>query len=780
VPGPPPLPFAALPVFWLIGSQLVVAALVLAAGRRRPRSAVIVSAGALAAAFGWLAAQVGTITSGGVVVEHLTWVPHLGVSLDLRLDGLALIMGMVVTGAGALITLYSGAYFKWGPPTARFVGYLTAFAASMLGIVVSDNLYGLFVFWELTTITSYLLIGFEDEKGSARAAALQALLVTGVGGLAMLGGLVLLAQQAGTSSLAALLADPPGGTVTTVALLLVLAGAFTKSAQVPFHFWLPGAMAAPTPASAYLHSATMVKAGVFLLARISPAFHTIPFWTPLVVGIGLTTMILGAWRALRQHDLKLLLAYGTVSQLGLLTALFGMGTPAAVYAGVAMLLAHALFKAPLFLVVGAIDKQTHCRDIRLLDGLARRMPGALAVALAAGLSMAGVLPLFGFVAKEAAFEALLARSPWLLALVAASSALTVAYTARALWGAFGRKPVSAQADLVGAKAGGTPLFLLLPAALPAALGLAFGLLPGLAAPLLEATVGTAGAGALKLWPGLKPALGVSAATLLAGLLLFARRDAVERLQRAGHRRLLAKWAPTGEGIYRRALAGLNRSADRVTAVVQSGSLPVYLGIILLTVILLPGSALVLGTALPRVDFGGHWAQFLTGGVVAAAALAILRVRRRMAAVVLLGAVGYGMAGLFIVYGAPDLALTQLLIETLGIVIFALVLFRLPPYFREARWRLGRALRLGVSAAVGLFVTGAALAVGTASRPPPVSAYFNENALSAGGGRNVVNVILTDFRALDTLGEITVVATAAIGIAGLVTGAVRSRRKRQEP
>jgi multicomponent Na+:H+ antiporter subunit A len=443
-----------------------------------------------------------------------------------------------------------------------------------------------------------------------------------------------------------------------------------------------------------------------------------------------------------------------------------------------MLVAHALFKAPLFLVVGAIDKQTHCRDIRLLDGLARRMPATFAVALAAGLSMAGVVPLFGFAAKEAAFEALLHHDPWLLALVAASSALTVAYTTRALWGAFGRKPVSAQADLVGEGVHRAPMLLLLPAALPAALGLVLGLFPRMVAPLVDAAAGMAGAGALKLWPGLKPALAVSAVTLLIGLALFARREAVEHLQRTGHDRLLKGRIPSGDGAYRRVLAGLNRAADRITAVVQSGSLPVYLGIIFLTVLLLPGTALVLGTSLSGVKFGGHWMQFVAGGVMAGAAVAILRSRHRMGAVVLLGAVGYGMAGLFIVYGAPDLALTQLLIETLGIVFFALVLYRLPKYFHEARWRLGHGLRLAVSLAVGLFVTGAALVAGSASSPPPVSSYFNEAAYSEGGGRNVVNVILTDFRALDTLGEITVIATAAIGIAGLVAGLAHSRRGRE--
>ncbi len=297
------------------------------------------------------------VIGGTAVVAEISWIPALAVSLDLRFDALALIFTLAIAGIGIAIVTYSTGYFSPDADLRRFVALLVAFAGAMIGIVVSDNLFGLFVFWELTTVTSYLLVGFQDEKGSARAAALEAILTTSLGGLAMLGGFVLLAQAAGTAVLSEIVAAPPTGALATVAIVLVLIGAFTKSAQAPFHFWLPGAMAAPTPASAYLHSATMVKAGILLLLRLAPGFAAAAVWTPVVATVGLVTMTIGAWRALRQTDLKLILAYGTVSQLGFMTALVGLGSPLLLHAALAVLVAHVLFKSALFLVVGAIDHQ---------------------------------------------------------------------------------------------------------------------------------------------------------------------------------------------------------------------------------------------------------------------------------------------------------------------------------------------------------------------------------------------------------------------------------------
>ncbi|MDP9020709.1 MAG: Na+/H+ antiporter subunit A, partial [Actinomycetota bacterium] len=422
------------------------AALALAAtalGRRLGPRVFLVCALAPGATAAWAAARAAGVLDGSAITQVLPWVPGLGLDVSLRLDGFALLMVALVSGIGAVIFAYSRWYFSPRPGLGRFAGVLTAFAGSMLGVVLADNLLLLYVFWELTSITSYLLIGFEDEKGSARAAALQAILVTSAGGLAMLAGFVILGQAAGTYSLSGILADPPSGGLVGAGLVLVLLGACTKSAQVPFHFWLPAAMAAPTPVSAYLHSATMVKAGVYLIARLAPAFaagHV--FWRPLVMGLGVATMLVGGWRALRQHDLKLLLAHGTVSQLGFMVVLVGAGIPELTFAGAALIVAHGLFKAALFMVAGIVDHQAHTRDLRVLSGLGRRMPAVAAVAAVAAASMAGVPLLLGFLSKEAAYEALLhahlgTGGSLALAGVVAGSVLTLAYGGRFLLGGFG-------------------------------------------------------------------------------------------------------------------------------------------------------------------------------------------------------------------------------------------------------------------------------------------------------------------------------------------------------
>jgi multicomponent Na+:H+ antiporter subunit A len=646
----------------------------------------------------------------------------------------------------------------------------------MVGIAAADNLFGLFVFWEVTTIASYLLIGFSDDRGSARAAALQAVLTTSIGGLAMLAGFVLLSQQAGTTSLSALIADPPGGKGATWALLLVLLGAFTKSAQAPFHAWLPAAMAAPTPASAYLHSATMVKAGIFLLARLSPGFSADPIWMPLITTVGLLTMVLGAWRALRQVDLKLLLAFGTVSQLGFMTALLGLGL---VHAALAVLVAHALYKSALFLVVGTIDHLTGTRDLRVLSGLGRRLPWLMGLATVAAASKAAVPPLLGFVAKEAAFAEIISDGTWPVVVVAGlASALTSAYALRFLWGAFAAKRLAPDARPLDERVPAPSPGLWGPIALLALGSLVLGIAPGLVDPLLKAAAGTPGY--LVLWPGLKPALAVSAGSLLVGLLIHLGRTPAAHLQAAGERLLRALRVPNSDGLYRHSIGTLNHLADGLTGKAQSGSLPVYLGVILIATLGLPAVTwLASGGADLNPPLVHRPAEVALGALAVAAAIAAAATRRRLAAVLLMGAVGYGVAGLFVLYGAPDLALTQLLIETLTVAMFAFILTRLPRHFDETLLPLWRWLRVGVALAVGGFITWAALAVGGGAGDR-VSAAYLDAAVPEAGGRNVVNVILTDFRALDTLGEITVLATAALGVAGLVTGLRVVRREEEGP
>ncbi len=752
----------------LLALHLGLALLAPAAAARMGRSVFLLVAVAPAATTLWAATSAVAVLDGRAPQQTTAWVPGLGLTLDLRLDALALLMVTLVSGIGTLVFVYCARYF---PADARglgrFAGVLTAFAGAMLGLVLADDLILLYVFWELTSVTSYLLIGFDDEDAESRRAAQQALLVTVLGGLTMLVGFVLLAQAAGTASISAILADPPRGGTVALALLLVLVGAFTKSAQVPFHPWLPSAMAAPTPVSAYLHAAAMVKAGVYLVARLAPAFAVVGLWRPVVLTVGLATMVVGGWRALRQTDLKRLLAFGTVSQLGFLMVLLGAGTREAAVAGAALLLAHGLFKATLFLTVGAIDHATGTRDLRVLSGVGRQLPVLTGAATLAALSMAGAPPLLGFVSKEAAYEAFVSGSGTdrlVLAGLFVGSVLTAAYSARFVWGAFASKPGCARTSVHAL----SPV-LLGPVVVLGAAGLLLGLAPSLADPLVQAYSDSYGATAevehLALWHGLKAALGWSALTLLLGGGLFVARKRVGGVQR-GAGRLLG--AVDADRSYEGALTVLDRLARRVTALAQSGSLPVYLGTVVLTVVLLPGVALLTSTRLTD-DLKG-WdrpLQPIVAVVIVVAALATARAHRRFTAVLTLGAVGYGTAVMFVLQGGPDLALTQFLVETLTLVLFMFVLRRLPAHFSRQHVQLSQAVRLAVAGAAGLFVTTAILVAGQARTAPAASQAYLEKSLPEGGGRNVVNVVLVDFRGFDTLGEITVLVVAALGVASLV-------------
>ncbi|MDP8971028.1 MAG: NADH ubiquinone oxidoreductase subunit NDUFA12, partial [Actinomycetota bacterium] len=580
----------------------LLAALAPVLAGRVGRRVFAICALAPAATLAWAAAHGPALVAGGSVVERVTWAAALGIEVTLRVDALSLLMLWIVSGVGVLVLVYAVSYFHREPGLGRAAGALTAFAGAMAGLVVADNLFALYVFWELTSIASYVLIGFDDRDRQAREAAQHALLMTAGGGMAMLAGFVVLGQAAGSYSLSGILAAPPGGVGVGVGLGLVLVGAFTKSAQVPFHGWLPAAMAAPTPVSAYLHAASMVKAGVYLVARLAPAFApAYPFWRPLVVVVGLATLVHGAVLALRQHDLKLLLAYGTVSQLGLMVALVGAGDPKLTAAGLAILLAHALYKAVLFLVVGIVEHEAGSRDIRVLEGAARAMPVTLALAAVSAASMMGIPPLFGYVAKEAALDNLVtlagdAAAVAVLAAVVAGAALTVAYGARFLAGGFGDWWRSAEQQPKRPHGEVGPV-LLAPAAVLAVLTVALGAAPALATAVLEpaaAVLDPAAAGTkLKLWHGVTPALGLSLLSLLLGAALFASRQAVGRLQTRAQR------LPDAHEVFSSTVAAVVRLSARVTAVVQNGSLPVYLGVILLTAVVAPGLGLV-RVATPRV------------------------------------------------------------------------------------------------------------------------------------------------------------------------------------
>jgi multicomponent Na+:H+ antiporter subunit A len=767
-------------VIVLLALHALLGVAVIAFGARLGRRGFALGAIAPIATLAWLGVQGGDVLDGQAVTEHVSWVGALDLAVDLRLDGFGVVMLLLVAGIGVTVFGYSLRYFApTGDGLGRLAGLLTLFAGSMTGLVVADNLLVLYCCWELTSITSYLLIGNDHTSATARAAALQALLVTGAGGLTMLAGFVLLGQAAGTYRMSALLADPPSGTVVEVALVLVLLGALTKSAQYPFHSWLPGAMAAPTPVSAYLHSATMVKAGVYLVARFAPVFAATGLWRPIVLTLGAVTMVLGGLRAMRQRDLKLLLAFGTVSQLGFLMVLFGAGTAEATAAGCALLLAHATFKAALFMVVGIIDHETGTRNI---DELPLMGAGWLPVKLVAAvslLSMAGVVPLFGFVAKESAYEALLeggfTGASVELAAIVAGSVLTFAYGATFWWGAFvvpAREARSEAAHAPGAS-------FLAPAAVLAIATTVFGLAPGLLDRIVNAATSSLDPSAhpehLELWHGFTTALVLSVITIAAGSALFALRRPVRRALAIGAR------IPSGERVYGALLRGVNRVANAVTGVVQSGSLPVYAGVIVVTAVALPGAALLWWGTWPGwpdlVDSPAHVpiVVILLGSALGAAA-----VRRRFSAAVFLGTAGYAMAALFVVQGAPDLALTQTAIETLSTVLFVLVLRRLPDRFERVRMPGARAVRAVIAVAVGLTVFVFALYASADRTAAPVSGEMVERALPDGHGRNVVNVILVDFRAFDTLGEITVLAAAAIGAVALARAGRRPRTPGSAP
>ncbi len=745
--------------------------------------------------FIWLVSQyqnVYSLTHANPLLE-ISWVRELGLELSFHMDQLSWLLSLLVLGVGALVLAYCARYFKSNDAgLGGFGAQLLAFAGVMFGLVTADNLILLFVFWELTTVLSYLLIGYARTRVAARRAALQALMVTTFGGLAMLVGLIMLGESAGTYSISGVLDKAPelmsavgsSGTIIDIAIALILVGAVTKSALLPFHFWLPGAMAAPTPVSAYLHAAAMVKAGIYLIARLAPGFSQTQYWQTIIVVLGLSTMLLGGWRALRQHDLKLILAYGTVSQLGFITLVVGLGGQEAAMAGMAMVLAHGLFKASLFLVVGIIDHQSGTRDIRQLSGVFKSAPKLGVVALIGAASMAGLPPLAGFVAKEAIFTAFIASAVngpagplvgWLvLAGMVVGSVLTFAYSARFFWGGFGTK----------AKGMATAfkrvdwLFLAAPATL-SALTLIFGFLPHVVerwiAPYSAQFPAYDAAGMhLLLWHGFTPALGLSAIVVAGGIGLFLMRGTLESWQRR------IQGVIDFERGYRQSVVALDAVAIWVTGRTQRGSLFFYLAVILSTAISAVLAVLFLNeqqwtTNIYFIDPSSPF-QMIAGAVIVIGAVAAARANKRFMAVLLVSVTGYGVALLFALQGAPDLALTQMLVETIILVAFVLAMRSLPPRLRE-RTATGthRVVRLIIGVGFGATMVVVAIVAMGARIHDPVSLSLPKLAYEGGGGLNVVNVTLVDIRAWDTFGEISVLAMAATGVASLIF--VRGRGQR---
>ena len=744
--------------------HVVIAALAATFGARLRARVFWIALAAPAATVVWAAANAGDVHDGSPVVQHRDWIPELGLDLRFVVDEFSLMMLFIIGGIGVLVMAYASQYFDDEEGLGRFTALLTVFAGAMTGLVTADSLLMIFVFWELTSITSYGLIGFKDTKSAARGAATQALIITGAGGLALLAGLILLRISTGAGTLSELADAEVGGTLASWAAVLILAGCFTKSAQVPFHGWLPGAMSAPTPVSAYLHSATMVKAGVFLVARLAPHLSELGPWRPLTLGFGLATMVWGGYRALRQTDLKLLLAYGTVSQLGMLIAVFGAGEKKLLFAGTGLLMAHAVFKASLFMVVGIIDHSTHTREISQLSGLRRAMPLVAVTAAVGGASMAGIIGLAGFLAKEAAILGLLQSEiggiDLATAVFVAASALTAAYTIRFLVGAFSDRPgVETPIHVPG------PL-LVAPAAVLLVPTVIFGIADGWATTLVSDAVYALNPEAakfeLKLWPGITTAFVLSLVAVAGGAVLFAVRRPVEHVQtRLGRRRDAAD-------LFQDGLQGVLNGAARVVGVIQPGSLPLYLAVILIAVFLLPLLTILGDTGLPadRV-FAESPLQVVVVAATMVASLLLAVAQRRFAAVLLLGTVGLGSASLFVIQGAPDLALTQLLVETVSVAIYVFVLRHLPARFKAPPLSGANLLRAGVAALVGVSVFLLTITAASDRTAEPVDTELTALSYPEADGANVVNVTLVDFRGFDTLGEALVLVVAALGVVALV-------------
>lgn len=747
-------------IFFALHAAGIAAAVI--AGRSSMKAALSAAAIAPAITAAWAISVL--VGSDEPAVSEYTWVEALDLTYRFRTDSLAMMMVLLVSGIGALVFIYAIGYF--GPDAdggTRFPATLLAFSTSMLGLVLADSVWTLFIFWELTSVTSFLLVGHKNQYPDVQASARRALFITGAGGLVLLAGLLVLAQHVGTSTLTDLPAA--SGNAATLAAVLILIGAATKSAQVPFHVWLPGAMAAPTPVSAYLHSATMVKAGVLLVAVVGPAFADVSAWKGVGLAFGSLSMMWGAIGALRHRDAKLILAWGTVSQLGLMITVLSLGTGKAIFAGISLLFTHAIFKAPLFLVVGEIDIRTGTRNIDELGGLAKKMPFSFGVAVTAALSMMGVPPLLGFMAKEAAIEAGLGVSGLAqvvsLAAIIGGSVLTVAYTLRFLITVFGAGPDTQVAP--------RSLAMTVPAVILGALsflGYVFAnIVNEIVRPAAVELNPESSVYELIRWPGLKLAFVISMGIVFGGLLvgyLFAKPND----------RPIPK--PIGADATDNGLDGFLAMTPGITARVQHGSLPVYF-VIMLTAMGVSTIPFFTGITFDHIVLWDRPIQGVLALATVAAALAGAFVQSRLGAAMTLGAVGFAMTGIFIVHGAPDLALTQLLVETIIVVGFVLGLGHLSRKFPSSSdaWT---GIRLAVSVLAGIAVTGSLIASGASPTGAPPVDELAAQSVETGGGNNSVNVILTDIRALDTFGEVIVLATVAVGVLALA----RSSRGADKP
>lgn len=765
-------------LLWILLLPLLSAIVVLSVKTTNARSANMMTAIALSAPLIGLAVLINLaprVFAGDVLSWQMSWLPQLGLDFSLRLDGLAFLFLCLILGIGALVLFYARYYLHRSDPMARFYASLLLFMQAMIGIVLSGNLLQLWFFWELTSISSFLLISYWSGKSDARKGARMALTITGAGGLALLAGLIMLGQIAGSYDLNEVLAKAQlvqAHADYPLMLGLILLGAFTKSAQFPFHFWLPNAMAAPTPVSAYLHSATMVKAGIFLLMRFYPVLAGTDLWFLLLTVTGLMTLLVGAYFALFQHDIKGLLAYSTISHLGLITLLIGLDTDLALVAAIFHLLNHAIFKASLFMAAGIIDHETGSRDMRKINGLWQFMPVTATLAMVAASAMAGVPLLNGFLSKEMFFTETLHQSvfgslSWVLPVLATTAAvLSVAYSARFVHDIFfNGQPVGLERIPHE-----PPRYMRIPMEVLVALCILVGLFPQIiVGSLLQLAAAAALQGqppvySLALWHGLNVPLLMSLLAFIGGILLYFNRKQLFLFQ-AGFTSVRAIYQ------FEWVMQRLTQLAVKFNRWFDRGSFQFYVTVLLWASVLFCGYPLF-----KLLSLTGNRELLAFDPVVAVGAFVlvicavatVLLHRQRLLSLVMISGVGLIISLLFVRYSAPDLALTQLSVEVVTVVLLMLALYFLPHKSVKTSAPSRVLTDLLLAAAFGAVIASLAYAMMTNS-VDSIAQYFLENAKTGGGGTNVVNVILVDFRGFDTFGEITVLGIAALGIYKLLTG-----------
>lgn len=751
--------------------------------------------------FVYLLGSIADLNEAGSRNANWSWMPSYGIDFNVYIDGLGLLFALLITGIGSLVVFYSIFYMdKRREKLASFYVYLLLFMGAMLGLVLSDNMMVLYGFWELTSLSSFLLIAFWHERGKSRYGALKSLVITVAGGLAMFAGFLLIYVMTGTFSIREVVSQLPAiksEGLFIAAMLLVLLGAFTKSAQYPFHIWLPDAMEAPTPVSAYLHSATMVKAGLYLVARFSPVFSGHMLWFWLVSGIGLATLIYGSYRAMKQIDLKAILAYSTISQLGLIMCLLGLGSAAelatsdiaiatlmnATLAAVFHLINHAVFKGALFMTAGIIDHSTGTRDIRRLGGLMAIMPITFTIALIGTFSMAGLPPFSGFLSKEMFFTAVVKITTlevkhweellYIFPVVAwIASVFTFFYSIRLLLRAFGGK---GNIEKLERKPHEASLGLLIPPVILASLAVLFGLFPNvLSYTILEPVLHAVHPAlipankqiqvAISFWHGPTVEVFMTIGVIGLGLTLYLLSPRLALFVKP----LGSRWSLNS--LYDRGVAGAHRLAGLATRRYMTGSIQHYMLYILITMLLLIGVTFALVSAF-HIDTTGYADatvfEIVIIAALIAAALAVPFARTRLTAILLTGLTGYLVVLFFVIFRAPDLALTQIIVETVSVALFLLCFYHLPKLKREKFRPRFKLLRLLVALAVGVTVTIIALSASSTKLFDSISQYYVQNSVKLAGGSNIVNVILVDFRGFDTMLEIVVLAIASFGIYSLI-------------